>query len=807
MLNKQMKQAIRTVCRFKTYTLLNLAGLVLSLSCAFVLARYIHQERTVDHFMPHLDRTFLLTVIREDGRQTIGSTEDRNHDPNFRNPLAHPEVECFTRFIVFPDDKLQVGEQLVPVRAIIADSLFLQFMPFPVVSGEAAMDRPDQALITEELARRLWGDEDPLGKTFYDLSFRKPLTVCGIMGEPATKSSFPCDVIISSLSGSEWSRVSWELVRLHRPEDMDVVNGKNKEPMQLREYSNEPIIYRLMPMADFYMASEMAPYLSYIIQGHPRIVTTLGFITALLVLVGLFNYVNLHAVMMLRRTREFGIRKVYGAHARSIFGQLFLENFCIGAVALFFVWLVVEVTRLPVEQGLHIPIRSDLAFDLGLSLFVLLGMPLLTTLYPFVRYCTAPPVHSMRAVEDARRPLKGHAVFLFVQFTLTISILVAAIFFARQVDYLLHYDLNFRSKDILRTAPFYNEEATWTIHNDEEEKAWLRLRQEREENWEQLSHELDASPLFSGWTTGGIPPQNTFQIKATGPSGEQVELAVLSSDASYMQLFDFRLKEGRLWDNEKDELTQYKLIITEEAARRLGIKDLATDRVQLDHRIWFSSGMDFNSNPPYEVVGIVEDFCSGNLTEKDLPAVFYYSSRSSEDPLLLAVAPGHREEAVAFMQQLWKKLMGGGTLEYSWVEDDIRDMYAQDRLQARIFLLFAAVAVLISLMGLLGISLYDLRRRRREIALRKVHGASPRDLFALLCRQYAVVWLAAFATASALSYAAISRYIEDYAHHAPLSADIFLWAGAITAALTLGVLGLQIHRAIRMNPAEALKDE
>lgn len=797
-------QALRTVCRFKAYTALNLAGLVLSLSCAFVLARYIHQERTVDHFVPELDRTFLLTTLSEDGRRRIGNTENHNNDPNFRNPLAHPEVEGFTRFYCFPDDKLQVDGQLVPVRTIFADSLFLRFLPFPILTGEDAMNRPDMALVSEELARRLWGDGDPLGKTLQNVSLGKELTVCGVLGEADTKSSFQFDLIVSSLSGSDWSRVGWELVHLRRAEDLEIVNEKNKEFMTLIENSGRPVSYRLMPLKDFYMTADLGLKGS-ILHGHPRVVTLLGFVTALLVIVGLFNYMNLHAVMMLKRQKEFSIRKVYGGSGRSVFGQLFLENFCIGAVALFLVWTVVEVTRVPVERGLQIPVRSDLAFDLGLSLLVLVGMPLLTTLYPFARYCLAPPIHSMHLSEPVRRhSLRGNAVFLFGQFTVTIGILVAAIYFARQLDFLLHYDLNFRSKDILRTAPFYNEEANWVITDMNE---YQRKRQRQREIWERLSHELDASPLFSAWTTGAIPVQDGSTIKVTGPSEEPVELSIRYVDASYMEAFGIRLKEGRSWQDGKDFFDQYKMILTEEAARRLGVKNLNADLVQTEFRLWFTSGIDINNNPPYEVVGIVEDFCSGSLTERDLPAAFVYSQKHEASPLLLAVNPGHREEAVAFMKGLWDELMGGGAMEYGWVEDDIRDLYAQDRLQMRIFLLFAAVAILISVLGLLGISLYDIRCRYREIALHKVHGASPRDLFVLLSRQYAFVWLAAFAVASSVSYAALTHYVEGFAHHAPLSADIFLWAGAATALLTLAVLGLQIRRAIRMNPADVLKNE
>ena len=805
-MNKLLMQALRTVGRFKTYTALNLAGLVLSLSCAFVLVRYIHQERTVDHFVPELERTFLLTTLYEDGDRSFGSTENRNRDPNFRNPLAHPEVEGFTRFYCFQEDKLRVGGQLVQTRTIFADSLFLDFLPFPLLAGEDALKRPGMALVSEKLARRLWGDEDPLGKTIQNVSLDKELTVCGVVGEPSTKSSYQFDLIVSSQTATNYSKSSQELVRLHRPEDMDTVNEKNKEFMTLMGYQGDAISYRLMPLKDLYMDRTLGTWLKDMLpHGNSRVVTLLGFVTALLVIVGLFNYTNLHAVMMLKRQKEFGIRKVYGGSGRSVFGLLFLENFCIGAVALFLVWVVVEVTRIPVERGLQIPVRSDLAFDLGISLLVLVGMPLLTTLYPFARYCLAPPVHSMHLSAPVRRhPLRGNAVFLFGQFTVTIGILVAAIYFARQLDYLLHYDLNFRSKDILRVEPFYNEEASYQVVNEND---WFRRRLQAQETWERVARELDASPLFSGWTTGDLPVTDGFSQNASDASGRPVELSVRYASPSYLKVFDFRLKEGRLWDENKDKWTDYKIIITEEAARRLGIKNLRTDRVQLESRLWFGQGVDFNYNPPYEVVGIVEDFCGGNLTERTIPAVFTYSEKDPRNPLLLAVAPGHREEAVAFMKGLWDELMGGGTMEYSWAEDDIRDLYAQDRLQMRIFLLFAAVAILISVLGLLGISLYDIRCRYREIALRKVHGASPRDLFLLLSRQYAGIWLAAFITASGLSYAALSRYVEGFAHHAPLSPAIFLWAGVATALLTLAVLAVQIRRAVRMNPADVLKNE
>lgn len=162
---KTIRLAWKALARFRTYTFINILGLALSLACVLIILRYIHQEVTVNHFCKDLENTYLLYIEYEDGRRTISSNEDRNNDPNFIDPLNDPSVLKSTRWINFPEDRITVGKQIYNVKTVVTDSVFLQILPYPSVSGISSLKSPNDAIITRRLAERLFGKENPIGKT------------------------------------------------------------------------------------------------------------------------------------------------------------------------------------------------------------------------------------------------------------------------------------------------------------------------------------------------------------------------------------------------------------------------------------------------------------------------------------------------------------------------------------------------------------------------------------------------------------------------------------------------------------------
>lgn len=798
---KNLLLSIRMLLRFRTYTFINLIGLVFSVACALIIARYIHQENTVDHFCPELERTFLMTVVREEGQQLSGS-RDRNKDPQFKDPLADPRVERFCNFIIFDDDHIKVNDRQFSVCSIVTDSLFLEILPYPVVMGKGTIQTPTDAIITLPLAERLFGKKNPLGQSLVSSSGNM-LTVTGVIDVPSTKASIQFDIVESIAQNKSWGRAEQELIQLHRPEDMAGLNKKNAVPMKLICYSQIPVYYQLTPLKTFYFDRQVASdWHKNIVRGNNKSLVILTFVTVLLLLVGIFNYINLHTVVMLKRAREFGVKKVYGAGSKQVFFQLYSENFCLGVIALFFIWLFVEVTRGVVDHWLGIPVITDICFDLLVSAILLFGMPLLTTLYPFIRYNFAPPASSLRSVSMGGHSTVSRMVFLLMQYIITISLVITAIYFCRQLYSMLNYDLGYKSKDIIRCS-LYQRPNTF-----KSEAEWEAKRKHEDEAFALIERKMNESPLFTQWTYGEPPinmePYTTF---TSSVNGESEKMIIMFVNQKYLELFGFQLTEGRLWKDGEDQLEQYKLIMNETARKRFDMKNIKSGTLQPNKRVWWSYDSNVNENPAYEVVGVIKDFKTGHLAHSDYPLAFFYSRDERGEMLLASVVLGKRKEAVAYLEKIFHEINGEGDFNYAFIEDDITALYKEDQRTAHIYVTFALIAILISCLGLFGLSLYDIRQRYREIALRKVNGAAAGDIYRLLLHKYIYIMGVAFVIGSGVSYVVITKYMEDFNYRVPLAPWIFIAAGGITALISLCTLWSQISRAVKIDPAKIMKNE
>lgn len=464
----------------------------------------------MDHFCPELERTFLTTIINDKGKITLRGSADRNDDPNYKNPLADPRVEKFSRFILFKDDYVVTDNRRFTVQTMVADSLYLEMMPHPVVEGTSALRNPNDAIITRKLARRLFKGESPMGKTL-KVSTGDWVTITGVIDEPATKASMTFELLLSYNLRTNWSRIDYELVQLHRAEDVAALNEKNRQPMELISYSKRPVYYQLTPLKGFYLNPAVHSF-EPVVRGNRTSLNILTVVAALLLLIGIFNYTNLHTVVMLRRAREFGIKKVFGANGRAVFLQLYFENFCIGAVALLFVWTLVEVTRSIVATWFEIPVVSDAAFDLGVSACLLFGMPLLTSIFPFVRYNYAAPTRSLRSIGRGGNSVVSRMAFLFIQYAITVSLVVVAVYFCRQLYYVLHYDLNYQKENII-LCPLFARDTSYDIASEEE---WQKQREKEKADIELVRRRMDESPLFTKWTYGELPiriPPPIWQVR------------------------------------------------------------------------------------------------------------------------------------------------------------------------------------------------------------------------------------------------------------------------------------------------------
>ena len=811
---KTLIYAIRIITRMKAYSIICVLGLVISLAGTATLVRYIHQELTVDHYLEDLDRTFWLTAhIGPQKSIRLMDNRNWNRESHFVDPLNHPSIESYANFTVLPKGEITKDNYRFAVRAIAIDSTFLQLMPREALIGMTDRIAPTGVILSEELATRMFGKEDPIGR---ELTFGgKNVTVGGVMKTPSTKVSLDYDVIVSKTLQREWVGTGNAspicLVRLHRPEDLETINAW--QPAQkLSMFGDNEIKYQLFPLKDSYTHKDVLTHKEMFPKGDPSGIYILIFVAVLLFSIGLLNYLNLYMVIMQKRGIEFGIKKVFGASRWAFFKQLYTENFLLSAATLLFVGMIIEITDKILVSVLDIPLHKNVTFDTLLYLSILFVFPFITMLYPYFRHVYSRPVSSIKGIRQGGGSPLSRSLFLTVQYVITFGLIVVSIYFAKQLHEVLNADLGFNTKNIIRCMLIPAENGDNVIHSMEE---WEKEKERDRRNAAHIVHTLNSCPDIVAWSPNDRFWDSNTSVrpiaKKAGTDDEFVEGDNHDLSVADFSLFDIQVVEGRAW-KEDDNWEDYNLIINESAKKVMGITDIHTDMIQTKNRLWTSSQTDRNYNPPHRIVGVIKDIRTDHLSKAVQPMIYSYYQIYGDyfHPgryFLVRYQPGKQQEVLKLLTNLRNEVSGEGEFEYSFLEDEIAKRYENDRRIVRIYLTFAALAIAVSCLGLFGLSLFEIRLRYREIALRKVHGAKVSDIVRLLLKRYLILLGVAALIAFPIAVFFIQKYMEGYAYRTPLSGWIFLLALLIVAFISGSVLFWQIRKAASINPAIVMKSE
>jgi ABC-type antimicrobial peptide transport system permease subunit len=775
------------------YSGVNLLGLALSLACVITIFRYVYGEFTVDRFNKKIDRIYITTQERNDKQGFVRFFGIAGPDIDMKN---HPGVEKYAHFICLDDDEIEYNDRKYNASVLAADSNFLKIVDFPIISGVEMLSEPKSALITRHFAQKLFGNQDPIGKTIKH-SNGEILTITGIVGQLSTKSTLAFDIIISYHVSRIWNRGADTYVLLYPGVDYRTINK------QYDDVVDQQLSYQLFPLSKVYFDKRIFNYKFK--QGNHNYVIVLMAVGILILLVGVVNYINIFTVIILRRGRELGIKKVFGAGGHTIFIQLMIENLLMTGLALILAFFTIRITNQFITNAFRFDLILNIRFDILLSFALLLFLPLIATLYPFFRYHFSTVVKSIQNIDKIRNAGSLRRVFLSLQYIVSIVMIIVSLFFIKQFRFMLNTDPGYRTKDIIK-APF-KQSVDLNVYSkmSQEEK---ETQQNKElQIKDEITQKINACPLFTYWTYGDSP-NNIIQGAETSfrlPDGEYKKIKIIGADERWLRLFDIQLKEGRLWDDTKDSSQDYFLIVTESVLKQYGITDFNNALLQSESRVGEASlkGGETVSNLSYRIVGVVKDFDFLHLSQQSAPSAFCFSKKLSFYPLIASIVPGRKQEAIEFLKNLHDETVGG-EFTYSFVEDEIREMYREDKKIATIYSIFTFIAIFVSILGLLSMSLFDIQQRRKEIAIRKINGATITDIIKILLKKYFLTLLISFVIAAPVALLAINRYLEDFAHKAPISWWLFTVAIIITAGISLLTLLWQTQKAAHQNPAEVV---
>ena len=807
MLHSDLTIALRHLSRHRGYTTVNVLGLAVGLACAILIFLYVGHELSYDRYHEQADRIY--RVVFNDSAKT-----PRSVGPALQADF--PEVQDLLR--LHPTTGtwvMKYEDRIYYERAVYwAESSLFDFFALPLVQGdpERALEAPYTVVISEDTARRYFGEEDPMGKTIDADNGFMLLTVTGIMENMPSNTHFQADFFISLASGYEeygrWSRENWDsfffytytmLAEGVSPADLAVkfpgfVDRHVGEQLQVRGGRYE---FSLQPVTDIHLYSHL--------ENEPGANTDVSYVYILSAM-GLFilvivsiNYVNLSTAQFAHRVREIGMRKVLGASrlhlVRQYLGESVLLAFAALLITLVAVWLVSPwfdaLTGMPASAGFMGHALWWVALP---AAAVFIG--LLAGGYPAIRLSAFGTVPGLKEGRSARpgqpclpswpnetASVLSRKVLVVIQFAISIALIIGAGVLFGQISYIQNKHLGFDKEQVIAIPSIAAVAYQYQPWKDE-----------------LLRHNgvVDASqggylPGLEG-NIGWVTSETAWRVE--DPVQVKHDLQGIIVAAGYTETLGLELLAGRSFSGPLDSQAESdKILLNESALRVLGWD---TPEEALGSQVQFGIGM------TQTVIGVVRDFHLRSLHLPIEPLVILYGRGQL---IAVRIQPGDTKPTLAFIEQAWARHFPDFPFAFSFIDEDIDRLYLAEQRIGNVFAVFAVVGVLLACKGLFALVSYTVGRRTREIGIRKALGASVRRMLAVLSAEFVGLVLLANAIAWPAAWLIMSRWLESFAYRIELGWEIFFFAGGVALLITVLTIGYHVTRTALANPAEVLRGE
>jgi putative ABC transport system permease protein len=791
--------SLRKIRRQKGYSAINIAGLAVGLACCILMMLWVGDETSFDRF--HENRDSIYRAITERKTETSVLLDARAFTP--LGPVLKaelPEVVDYCRYTTnnfygfFVGDKMDLGSEFG-----IADPSFFTMFSFPFVSGDpkTALAGPQSIVLTERLARKFFGGSDPMGRTLLVSSSRDAFTVTGVIRDVPENSHLHFDCVIPAANMSRYHHVDFEnwqsmffclYVRLTPKADPAAVGRKmagllgQKNPMAKASL-------RLQPLRDVHLKSDFTFDTSNYAPGSASTLTTFSVAALAVLLLACINFMNLATARSANRAKEVGLRKVAGGRRSDLVKQFLGES-----VVLSFVSLALAIGL----AELALPLFNNLAGkQLALSrLFgagyvsVLLGFTVLTGLlagsYPAVFLSAFRPAAVLK--NQWLSGGRGHAVLrkglVIVQFGLTVFLLIGTLVVDKQLRYVRDKNLGIDTHQVVDIMAPVGGQRGRDMKN-----AMLA-------NPAVLSISRAVSP-------GAAPRENTTLSWEGKNPDTVVSFLPVSVDEDYPKVFRTEMAEGRFFSADVISDRRDAVVVNETAARAMGPNSPMGKR--LTYTAMNNEGV--VENLALTVIGVMKDFHQTSLHRAITPMLFVNNGASLSHQV--RIHSFNIAETMKFLEKTWKSFVPNWPypFTFSFLDDRIDGLYKAERKVRAILGMFSVLALFTACLGLSGLAAFLVERRKKEIGIRKVLGASIRHLVLTQTREFGVWILAANVVAWPAAYFVVGRWLQSFAYHVRPGVAPAVIAALFSLAVALLAVGYKTVRASLANPVDSLKYE
>ena len=791
---KRILFAFRALKSNRLCSCISILGLGLGLACFIVIVKYVWLEYTTDTAQRNYHRIY-CTVSQASEIDIPCLSEIINCSDRLAD---YPEVEARTRVSAFDGEQLSVENRLYKADVLFTGFGFFQVFDFPLVVGDTAtaLQQTTDMLLTRSFARKMFGEQDPLGKK---IQFRnKDYTVTGILKDIPVNSSFRFDVLIPDRP--EFSRMMSEFIVLK--EKVGIQSVKEKL-LPEKFYGSQHFNYDFIPFEGLYFNTGIVSDVFTLLRhGNKHSLMILWIAGWVILSISLVNYMNIYQVALLRRNRELGVKKVLGEGSPNLWLDFWLENIIMVTGGVILAVVVIGVLAGWIEQEMGLPVRMDIRFDSFLCVGILLLVPGIVSLYSLWKYRKLQPAMAVKTSGVSKSQNFTRHLLLGIQYVMTLIMLIVSFYFIRQLDFMLNKDLGINQENIVHAKLFKSLpiESLWVEDATERENRWKKEKARQDQHRERIDYvidEIQKCPYIQQSCSGqSLLDGGSMPWKNTRGGGDYISCRLVGLSPDYLTLYGLYLKEGRFFDLEKDKDREEKVVLNETALKMFGFTSLG--EAELESQYWGKG---------WKVIGVVEDFRVDHLAVPIAPMIMVYFDDREDCPYQMQVTKGKEKEVISLLNTLYQKTQEPGELEYYFFEDEVRALYTKDKKMAEVTIIFTLLAIFISSIGLFGFAYFDIRQRFREIGIRKVNGATPHEILLLLFRRFIVLILGSFVVAVPIAWWVIEIYRENFIECASLAWWLFAAAFLVTGGVAFFTLLWQSRKAALANPVKALKNE
>jgi putative ABC transport system permease protein len=785
MISNYLKIAWRNLIRNRGFSVTNILGLTIGITCTILIALWVNDELNYNRFHRHYDNIYKVYANRDFKNQMFT-------DPNMVLPLAgalqnsNPQIINATVTTYSNEHLFTYGDLKVKKTGMTVNEHFFDVFTWQFVKGSAAnaVRDPYSIVVTESAARAIFGNKDPMGQVV-KMDNHENYKVAAVLKDVPGNSTLQFDFLTFfnytdpgvKNQMQEWQNSSWSVYLQMRPgADMKMIDAKINEIKKSHDKNDEVSTYFTFPMSKWRLYSDFKDGKN--VGGMIRYVKMFTIVAIVILLIACVNFMNLSTARSERRAKEVGIRKTLGSNKRQLVLQFFSESVILALIA--FVLSIVAVYFLMpsfntlVNKQLHLSLDEPAFWLLAIAIVLLTG--LIAGSYPALYLSSFNPVKVLKGtLAVGKSAVLPRRILVVAQFAISILLISATIIIYQQINYIKERDMGYNPDNLVMVNSSGDVDKNYAVIKDELYKTGMISSVTR-----------TSSPITAIWWKTGGPDYEGKRQDAS------IIFSAIATDVGFSKTFGIKVVEGKDFDGVAADTGH--VMLNKAAVAAMGVKNPLGMKLRY-------------GGTEYNVTGITDNVVMESPFKPVDPVMTFYNSNFSSFVTIRLKDDAKLQKSLASMEKIFNQYNPAFPFAYSFVDEEFSKKFVNEQLISRITNIFAGLAIFICCIGLAGLASFTIEKRTREIGIRKVLGASLQQLLALISQEFLKLVVIAFVIAVPISWWLMHNWLENYDFRVQITWWLFCSVGLLVLLLALAVVCANTMRAALRNPVTTLRTE